>query len=144
ARPTGGWLAVAVVVVHLTRLFVFWGSPLRTPLGFRFSRLAAGPALFPVFLITACGAPGLFPPYYSFSQELTVRHQGKVTGMLGCISWLSVALMQWLIGRTVRETGSYAAGLALAGVLPLVGLVALVFFWEKKKPDMSADNEKGS
>jgi hypothetical protein len=52
--------------------------------------------------------------------------------------------MQWLIGKTVKETGSYAAGLAFAGIMPLVGLVALVFFWETKAPDVPAENAQGS
>src|SRR5262249_26721691 len=138
------WLARQGFSVHRSRLMVFCGCASLTTLSFAVSQLSAGPALLTVFLIIGFGALGLFPPYYSFTPELTVRHQGKVTGMLGCVSWLSVALMQWLIGRTVKETGSYAAGLAFAGVMPLVGLVALVFFWEKKKPDVSAENEKGS
>jgi MFS transporter, ACS family, hexuronate transporter len=133
------WLSHHGFSVHRSRLMVFCGCALLTTLSFVVSQLAAGPALLTVFLIIGFGALGLFPPYYSFTQELTVRHQGKVTGMLGCVSWLSVALMQWLIGKTIKETGSYAAGLAFAGVMPLVGFAALALFWEKR--DTAAKSE---
>src|SRR5947209_3906376 len=105
------WLSRHGFAVHRSRLLVFCACAALTTLSFAVSQLAAGPALLVVFLIIGFGALGLFPPYYSFTQELTVQHQGKVTGLLGCISWLSVGLMQWLVGRSVKETGSYAGGL---------------------------------
>jgi ACS family hexuronate transporter-like MFS transporter len=88
-----------------------------------------------VLLIVGFGALGVFPMYYAFSQELTTRHQGKVTGCLGCTVWLVMALLHELVGERVKETQSYAEGLALAGLAPLVGLVVLVLlWWPREKP----------
>src|SRR5262249_7940694 len=81
-----------------------------------------------VLLVIGFGALGVFPNYYTFSQELTVRHQGKVTGMLGCSTWMSMALLQSAVGESVERVG-YAWGVGLAGVAPLVGFAALVLFW---------------
>jgi MFS transporter, ACS family, hexuronate transporter len=82
-----------------------------------------------VLLVVGFGSLGVFPMYYAFSQELTTRHQGKVTGCLGCTTWLVMALLHELVGDRVKETQSYAEGLALAGVAPLVGLAAVALLW---------------
>ncbi len=89
----------------------------------------AGGALVAALLVVGYGALGLFPVYYAFSQELTTQHQGKVTGCLGCTTWLVMALLHELVGDWVKATHSYAEGLALAALAPLAGLAALVLLW---------------
>ena len=96
-------------------------------------------------------AAGQFPLYYSFSQELTVRHQGKLTGSLSCINWLAMYLMQELAGASAELTGSYSPALAVAGLAPLVGLGAMFFLWGKapllpdvKDPEPDPPAEGGS
>jgi ACS family hexuronate transporter-like MFS transporter len=91
--------------------------------------LPRGPLLLAVLLVIGFGALGLFPPYYSFSQELAPRHQGKVTGSLGCICWLAMALLQEAVGESVQQTGSYTLSMTLAGLAPLLGLAALLLLW---------------
>ncbi|MGA9922839.1 MAG: hypothetical protein WBQ29_05505 [Isosphaeraceae bacterium] len=64
---------------------------------------------------------GLFPTYYAFTQQLSVRQMGKVTGVLSFVTWTSTAFVQGLIGRWIDRTGSDAALTGLARlVLPLV------------------------
>ena len=109
-----------------------------TTLALTVSSLGTGPLLLGVLLVIGFGALGLFPNYYSFSQELTFRHQGKVTGMLGCACWLAMATLQWLVGKSVDETGSYAIGLGVAGVTPLIALAALLLFWKQPASFQSA------
>ena len=87
--------------------------------------------LMGLLLVIGFAALGLFPIYYSFSQELTTRHQGKVTGALGCINWLAMYGLHAGVGELVTETNSYSVGVALAGLAPLVGLVVLWLFWGK-------------
>jgi ACS family hexuronate transporter-like MFS transporter len=128
------WLARKGVSIHRSRLAVFFACALLTTLSLVAAQLPAGPLLLLVFLIIGFAALGLFPPFYSFSQELTVRHQGKVTGTLGFISWVSVAIVQWLVGESVTQTGSYALGLSLAGLTPLVAFLAVWLFWGKSQP----------
>jgi MFS transporter, ACS family, hexuronate transporter len=67
--------------------------------------------------------------YYSLSQELTVRHQGKVNGTLGCLTWFSTALMHPLAGEWLDRTKDYSLVVACAGVVPVFGLLALVLLW---------------
>ena len=82
-------------------------------------------------LLVGFGGIGLFPIYYSLSQELSARHQGKVTGALSCIAWLVTALMQWLVGRSIDRTGSYELATFLAGLLPLAGFAILMLSWNR-------------
>jgi hypothetical protein len=90
--------------------------------------------LLSILLLVAAGTLGLYPNYYAFSQELTRTHQGKISGALGTIAWLGSGTMQWLVGRNIDATKSYAAGVALAGVLPLLAVAALWFIWPRRSP----------
>jgi ACS family hexuronate transporter-like MFS transporter len=95
----------------------------------------------PVFLwalpVVAFAALGLFPPVYSFTQELTVRNQGKVTGSLGFIVWMVMAglrALEGLVSNLVKDQGGevvdqYAFGIVLAGIMPLIALGILLVFW---------------
>jgi ACS family hexuronate transporter-like MFS transporter len=124
------WLTRRGLSVHGSRVTVFAACAALTTLSVAAAALPAGPLLLVLLLVIGFGALGLFPNYYSFSQELTVRHQGKVTGLLGCLNWLLVGRFQRLAGITIDETKSYALGLILAGLTPLVGLVALLVLWK--------------
>jgi ACS family hexuronate transporter-like MFS transporter len=128
------WLVQRGLSVHNSRVLVFFLCALLTALSALAAVLPSGPLLLVVLLIIGFGALGLFPNYYSFSQELTVRHQGKVTGLLGCINWMAMALLHQLIGVSIKETGSYALGMTLAGLAPLAGFCVLFFVWGEEAP----------
>ena len=125
------WLAGRGWAVHRSRMIVFCTCALITTLSVVAAYLPAGPLLLGVFLLIGFGALGLFPNYYSFSQELTTRHQGKLTGALGCICWLSMSLLHEGVGDTITRTGSYSEAVAAAGLLPLLAVAALLLFWGK-------------
>jgi len=116
--------------VHRARVFVFAACTALTLLGVVVALLPRGPLVLVLLLVIAFGSLGLFPNYYSFTQEITVEHQGKVTGTLSCINWLAVAVLQAVIGQLVEWTGSHAVGMVLCSLAPLAGLAALVFYWE--------------
>ena len=129
------------LAVHSSRVLVFTICAFLTSLSVIVARLGSGPLLFAVLLIIAAGALGLFPNYYSFTQELSSKHQGKVTGALGFLAWTSSAFMQSYVGRWVDQTGSYATAISAAGLAPLIGWLAMILFWEwppwgstRKKP----------
>jgi ACS family hexuronate transporter-like MFS transporter len=97
---------------------------------------ATSPGLTVVLMLVAAGALGLFPCYYSFSQELSTRHLGKVTGSLGAIAWVTSSPVHKYYGRLVDQTKSYDMGMALACGLPLAAFVILVLFWPAKRMEM--------
>jgi ACS family hexuronate transporter-like MFS transporter len=123
-------LARAGMPVHRTRALAFSCCTVLTALSVVVAFLPACRLLLVLLLVIAFGALGLFPAYYSLSQELTFRHQGKVTGMLGCSTWLAVGAMQPLVGRWIDQTKSYSLGIVLAGLYPLIGLLALLLIWK--------------
>lgn len=119
----GGW------PVHRARMATFGLCAALTALSTVAAQLPAKPMLLGVLLVIGFGALGLFPNYYSLTQDLSPRHQGKVTGSLGCITWVCTAWMQKLVGQSVDATGSYASGIFVIGLLPLVAFAALALFW---------------
>jgi MFS family permease len=130
---TAGFAALTLVgwgmSVHGSRMTVFLFCTLLTSLSVIVAILPAGWLLLGLLLIIGFGALGLFPQYYSFSQELTTQHQGKLTGALGCINWLAMSLLHEVVGDSVKQTGNYSQGVCLAGLAPLLGLLVLLLFW---------------
>jgi ACS family hexuronate transporter-like MFS transporter len=86
-------------------------------------------------LVFAFATLGLFPTYFAMSQELSVAHQGKVTGTLGAGAHLFLALVVYPIqGRIIQQTKSYDEVLAVAGLFPAVALGMLVWLWRSPPP----------
>lgn len=98
--------------------------------------LPKGYPLLGVLLLIAFGSLGLFPCYYSFSQEISVQHQGKITGTLGAFAWLVSSPCQSLLGWYVDTHESnghkpYDIGFMIAGLCPLVGLMTMQLLWHR-------------
>lgn len=123
------WLHRVGWRVHTSRLVVFTFCAMLTSLSLLVPYLAAGYGLFATLLLVSMGALGIFPCYYSFSQELSIRHQGKITGLLGTSAWLVASPLQEVFGRWVDQTGRHDWGLAFVGLLPLVGAMAIAVGW---------------
>jgi ACS family hexuronate transporter-like MFS transporter len=118
--------------VHRARLTVYLGAALLTAVSVVAAPLPAGPLLLGLLLVIAFGSLGLMPTYYSFTQDLTVRHQGLLTGLLGFTTWLVTAAMQLGVGKRLEETGTHGLAMAAVGLVPLIGFAALIFCWKEK------------
>jgi sugar phosphate permease len=128
------WLVKRGWEVHRSRARVFGVCALLTSLTALAAELPRGWALLGVLLVVAAASLGLFPCYYSFSQELSTKHQGKVTGILGTVAWATSSPCQKIFGWLADETKSFNEGIALAGLTPLLGCVALMLLWKEPKP----------
>ncbi|MBM4059204.1 MAG: MFS transporter, partial [Planctomycetes bacterium] len=95
--------------------------------------LAAGPLLLAVVLVAGAGALGMFPIYYSFTQDISRRHQGLVTGVASFVAWVASAWFQKPFGRLADQTGSFSVGLAAAGAVTLVALAAWAVLWPEER-----------
>ena len=84
-----------------------------------------------IILITAFGVLGLFATYFSLSQEISGKNQGKITGLLGLINSLYLAGLYWAQGSIGESVGSLGQVLAVAPIPALVAFVAVWWFWPK-------------
>lgn len=131
------WLANRGLPLHGCRIGVFTLYACLTALSVIASSMPAGLPLLILLATIGFGNLGLFPIYYSLTQDLSPRHQGKVTGFLSFFTWIATAEMQQLVGNHVQATHSYAGGIFWAGLVPFVGLIALALLWGKPVKDTS-------
>jgi ACS family hexuronate transporter-like MFS transporter len=82
-------------------------------------------------LIVGMGALALFPCYYSYVQELSTSHVGRLTGVLSAWVWLVSSPIHWVFGAIKDKTGSYDTGLMICGLAPWIGVIAMKLLWTK-------------
>jgi ACS family hexuronate transporter-like MFS transporter len=125
------WLAGKGWSVHGARMVTFLFCSLLTALGTVAAFLPPSWFLLVLLLAIGFGSLGQFPTYYAFTQELSVHKMGKVTGVMSFVTWTSFAVVQKPIGQWIDRTGSYSAVMFIAGLTPLVGLLALAILWNR-------------
>jgi ACS family hexuronate transporter-like MFS transporter len=128
------------VSLHTSRLITFGFCALLTLLSLLAVFLPQGNVLLVVILLIGFGALGLCPTYFALSQEVSAKHQGKVTGTLGCINAAIIGTIAPLQGRLIDETKSFSWALGSAGLPPLFALIIVYFFWNPP-PSSGADKK---
>jgi len=118
--------------VYRARMIVFAFCSVLTLLTILVATLPKSPLLLAVLLLVSFGTLGLFPTYFAFSQDLSARHQGKVTGTLGCLNALYLWLLFPLQGLLIDRTQSYGLAIAISGALPMLSLAVMLAFWRTK------------
>ncbi len=136
------WLIAGGWDVHRARLWTFTGCTALTLLAVAVAFMPTGPWLLVLLLLVGAGTLGLFPNYYSFTQELSRKHQGKISGSLGTITWIGTAIMQALVGESIDATKSYVAAIVLAGVYPLFACLAFWLLWPAIHPGREPERQK--
>jgi ACS family hexuronate transporter-like MFS transporter len=143
----------ARVPVHRSRILIFLFFALLCLLSIPAAFLNRGVMLIGILLVLGFASLGVFPNYYTFTQELSVKHQGKVTGALGFICWAGMFVLHWFVGWSVEtskaryfaealEQGlndhdaklqaywqAYQPVVALIGVAPLLAILAVMLLW---------------
>ena len=119
---------------HDARRAVYVGACLLTSLSVFIPWLGKGWLLLGVLLLIGAGALALFPCYYGFVQELSSKHVGRLTGILGTWVWAVTSPMHSFFGMLVDRTKSYDLGLVIAGLMPWLGVIAMMLLWKKEDP----------
>ena len=83
-----------------------------------------------LLLIAGAGILGLHPFYYSLVQELPAARLGFLSGLLIAVAWFTAGAVQKEMGARIEATKSYDTGLVLAGVAPVIGLLAILLVWK--------------
>ena len=138
AGAAGLWLARRGLQTHQAKFLVFGVCSLLAALTSVAAALPQGWPLLGVLLLVGAGTLGLFPCYYSFTQEMSPRHVGTATGLLSTIAWLASAPLQKYYGRLVDQTGSFDLGLAILGWAPLVAFLTMLLLWRRDEPGEEA------
>ena len=127
------WLAKRGLDAHGARRRVYATACLLTSLSVFIPWLPQGWLLLGVLLVIGGGALALFPCYYSFVQEISVTHVGRVTGLLSMWVWAVTSPLHTLFGWIADQTGSYDKGLVIAGLAPWLGVIAMKLLWDRRK-----------
>jgi len=125
------WLARRGLSPHSAQCRVYLFCSLLTALTVLVAALPHGWPLLATLLLVGAGALGVYPCYYSFVQEISPQHIGKITGLLATLVWAISSPVHKYFGRYVDQTRSFDLGIALVGVTPLLGYLALRLFWDK-------------
>jgi ACS family hexuronate transporter-like MFS transporter len=123
------WLTARGWEVHTARMTTFTALAALVAFCMLIAFVPSGPLLIGLMLLLGAALLGLFPNYYALSQDLSQRHQGKVTGTLGFITWLSSARMQREVGAYINRTGSYPDVIILLCLAPLLAAIVVLLLW---------------
>jgi ACS family hexuronate transporter-like MFS transporter len=88
--------------------------------------------------LMAMGTAAFMANYFSFAQEVSARHTGLIVGILGGLGNLCAAGFHPVAGTVKDTTGSFAPIFVVVGLLPFLGLSALVFGWGKTPAEAKA------
>jgi ACS family hexuronate transporter-like MFS transporter len=125
------WLFRRRWTVHGARSATFLACASLSALTLAVAWLPRGPLLLGMLLLVGAGALGAFPIYHALTQDISPRHQGKITGIASLAAW-AFSPAQKYFGRLVDRTGSFDLGLMIAGCLPLIAFWILWQFWGRE------------
>ncbi|AWM41382.1 D-galactonate transporter [Gemmata obscuriglobus] len=120
--------------VRAARVIAFAGYAGLTAVAALVPFVGSGALMLTGLMVAGAGILGLHPLYYALSQELPHRHMGVLSGALAAGGWVVSSVFQILIGAQIQATKSYDVGLAIAGLAPVIGLVALLVLWKAPRP----------
>lgn len=127
------WLARRSLSPHAAKCRVYLVCSLLTSLTVVVALLPKSGLLLATLLVVGAGALGVYPCYYSFVQEISSRHVGKMTGLLATLVWAISSPVHKYFGRYVDRTHSFDLGIAIVGLTPVLGYVVLRLFWDQPR-----------
>jgi ACS family hexuronate transporter-like MFS transporter len=139
AGAASSWLVRRGSGVFGSRMWAFGFCALLTTTTTIAALLPKGPLLMASLLLVAFGGLGCFATYYSLTQDLSRRHQGKVSGLLATSTWLVTAAFHPIFGRYLVRTHNYDLVVGAMGWLPMIALVAVLILWRNRPAETPAE-----
>ena len=139
-----GWLPAQLIsrgmAIRTARLTAFLIFSLAVALLVPAVWIPSGPYLLTALMFVAAGSLGLSPLYYTLTQELSGKNQGKVGGSLSFCNWMVIGFLQAEMGSRVKNDPTIHPWIfAGVGILPLIGWLVLVTCWRNApRADSSA------
>jgi hypothetical protein len=81
------------------------------------------------------------------TQDLSLKHQGKISGALATLSWIVTASFHPLFGDyldKLNKPNKYDLAIGLVGWLPMVSLVVVLLLWNRHRSMASSVGQAGS
>jgi len=128
------------MTAHDARRTVYAGACVLTSLSVLLPWLGQGWMLLATILLIGAGALALFPCYYSFVQEISVAHVGRLTGLLSMWVWAVTSPLHSFFGMLADRTKSYDLGLVIAGLAPWIGVIAMAVLWRRDAVPVTSAN----
>jgi cyanate permease len=72
----------------------------------------------PLVMIVAAGAMGGFANMFALAQETAPLHAAKVVGLVSCVPWLILAILNPTIGRLADQSGTFALSVICVASFP--------------------------
>ncbi len=116
---------------YASRMWVFAACCFLTTLTTAVAVLPAGPLFVAALMLVGFGGLGTFAAFYTLTQDLSLEHQGKLSGSLATITWLVTAAVQPIFGIYLDRTHDYNFVLGLAGWFPILALIAVLALWTR-------------
>jgi cyanate permease len=79
--------------------------------------------------VMALGTAAFMANYFAFTQEVSTRHTGLIVGILGGLGNLCAAGILPFAGKVKDSTGNFGPMFVLVGLVPFLGLGALLLGW---------------
>jgi ACS family hexuronate transporter-like MFS transporter len=128
------WLVLRGWDVHVGRSLLFGICAVAVAMGAVAAFMPSGGVLLGLLLVVGAAGLGLFPNYYAYTQDLSGKHQGKISGVLGFTTWTASGIMHPLVGGHVKETQSYVEPMVILSLAPLFAFVVLLLVWKQWPP----------
>lgn len=127
--------------IHSARMLVYAACAGLALVGLAIPFMDGDAMMVALILVYAFAALGLFPTYFALTQEISAKHQGKVTGTLGAGAHLFLSLVMYPIeGFLIKQHGQYELVMSVSGVFPLLAFVMMLILW-KSAPAPLAEPE---
>jgi ACS family hexuronate transporter-like MFS transporter len=117
------------LVPSRARIVVMTACTLLITSGVWVGRADSDTAVIVLLGIMAMATAAFMANFFAFAQEVSARHTGLIVGVLGGLGNLGAAGFLPVAGRIKDATGGFGPVFVLVGLLPFLGLAALVFGW---------------
>jgi hypothetical protein len=97
-------------------------------------------------LAVAFGGLGSYAAYYSMTQDLSRKHQGKISGGLATLTWIVTASFHPIFGDyldKLDKPNKYDLAVGVVGWLPMVALFATLALWNLRGRRSSGIDQNG-
>ncbi len=131
------WLSRLGMTPQRARAAVMIGCTLLIPSGVWVGAIKSDALVVLMIGLMAMGTAAFMANYFSFAQEVSASHTGLIVGVLGGLGNLCAAGFHPVAGAVKDAAGSFAPIFVIVGLLPFLGLGALLVGWsfhEESKP----------